>query len=271
MSEQGWVSIHRMIVENWVWKDKPFSKGQAWIDLIISVNHKPGKTLINGKLIDVQRGEHVTSELKLAARWGWSRKAVRNFLSLLQSDGMIIKETVPKRFILIKIVNYKTYQKGTTEDTTMDTTECIENTGFDDDEGTTEGQQKNNKRTTEEQQRDINNNDNNDNNEKNNILSSKMTPYSQIQELFNSICTTLPKVKSISGNRQTVVNTRWKEHSDLKFFEQLFVKVNQSDFLSGRNDKWKACCFDWIMKPANLTKILEGNYDNRDKNEDWRL
>ena len=39
--------------------------------------------------------------------------------------------------------------------------------------------------------------------------------------------------------------------------------MNNSDFLSGRAKSFKAG-FDWIFKPANLQKILEGNYDNRD-------
>lgn len=100
----------------------------------------------------------------------------------------------------------------------------------------------------------------------NNNLSAEQTPYKQIMDLFITLCPTLPKIKDISGNRQKVVKARWKEHPDLEFFKELFERVNKSDFLSGRNGKWNGCCFDWIMKPTNMQKIIEGNYDNKNNN-----
>jgi hypothetical protein len=38
--------------------------------------------------------------------------------------------------------------------------------------------------------------------------------------------------------------------------------VQDSDFLTGRTGKFTAS-FDWIIKPANRQKILEGNYANK--------
>lgn len=96
-------------------------------------------------------------------------------------------------------------------------------------------------------------------------------PYEEIKNLFNSICVTLPKIKNIKGNRQKVVRQRWKENPDINFFKELFERVNNSDFLSGRSGKWFGCSFDWIMQPSNLQKIIEGNYDNNRKIDDeWR-
>ncbi|KPU43014.1 bacteriophage replication protein O [Oxobacter pfennigii] len=102
-----------------------------------------------------------------------------------------------------------------------------------------------------------------ENNKENNILSTELTPYTEIMDMFNRICTTLPQIKGITGNRKSSTRSRWKEHPDINFFKQLFETVDKSQFLSGRNDKWKGCCFDWIMKPSNLQKIIEGNYDNK--------
>ena len=31
----GWIKVSRAIQEHWVWDEKPFSKGQAWIDLLL--------------------------------------------------------------------------------------------------------------------------------------------------------------------------------------------------------------------------------------------
>lgn len=48
---------------------------------------------------------------------------------------------------------------------------------------------------------------------------------------------------------------------DEKGFEGLFEKVARSDFLMGKTGSWKAD-FDWLLKPDNLTRVLEGRYDN---------
>lgn len=60
-----------------------------------------------------------------------------------------------------------------------------------------------------------------------------------------------------------MVKARWVEHPSLEFFARVFKKVATSDFLTGATKVPFVASFDWILKPANLTKILEGNYDNR--------
>jgi len=93
------------------------------------------------------------------------------------------------------------------------------------------------------------------------ILLAEPTPYKQILNLFNSSCPTLPNIKSIDGNRKKIINTRWRDNSNIEYFESIFKQVNSSDFLSGRSSKWKSS-FDWIFNPTNLQKIIEGNYEN---------
>ena len=139
---QGWISIHRQLQSHWLWEDKPFSRGQAWIDLLLLANHADKTIMLGNELIEVQAGSFITSELKLMERWGWSKTKVRSFLELLQKDKMIVKKTDRKK-----------------------TTIIIENYGVFQDSETTEKPQKNRKKTTEKPQKNTNNNDNNDNNE----------------------------------------------------------------------------------------------------------
>lgn len=42
-------------------------------------------------------------------------------------------------------------------------------------------------------------------------------------------------------------------------------RISVSDFLLGRNGSGWAATFDWFIKPNNFCKVLEGNYDNRDR------
>ena len=90
----------------------------------------------------------------------------------------------------------------------------------------------------------------------------KCVPLSieKIVNVFNSVCGSLPRVTKITEKRiRAVKSISDRINGD---FEGLFKRVERSDFLSGRNGKWLNCCFDWIIQPSNLAKILNGNYDN---------
>lgn len=148
----GWIKLHRKIADNWLWADKPFSKGQAWIDLLLLANHDDKKVLRGSTLVDCKRGTHITSILKLSTRWGWSRKKVSSFLDVLENEKML-------------------EQKRTTNDTTIT---IVKYSDFQD-KGTTKEQQKNSRGTTKEQQKNTNKNVKNDKNVKN-ISNRGFTP-----------------------------------------------------------------------------------------------
>lgn len=108
-NNEGWVKIYRSLSDHWLWEDKPFSKGQAWIDLLLLVNHSEKKTMIDGRLETVSVGQTITSTRKLCDRWGWSNTKVRNFLKMLENESMIIVKSDSKKTV-INIVNYSVYQ-----------------------------------------------------------------------------------------------------------------------------------------------------------------
>lgn len=85
--------------------------------------------------------------------------------------------------------------------------------------------------------------------------------YIGIMDAYNSICISLPSIKSLSEARKKAIRARLKSYSLEKILEA-FKKAEASDFLKGKNDRnWQAN-FDWIIKDANIAKILDGNYDN---------
>jgi len=122
--EGGWVKLYRKILDNSLWNEKRvFSKAEAWIDIILNANHKDNKILIDGELIAVEKGQWLTSEIKLSNRWNWSRSKVRRFLDVLSMEKMCIKNGTTK-YTTLTVVNYGFYQGGdTTVETTDDTTE----------------------------------------------------------------------------------------------------------------------------------------------------
>ena len=46
--EKGYITINRKLQKHWLWDDKPFSKGQAWIDMLMRARHTEEKKLVRG-------------------------------------------------------------------------------------------------------------------------------------------------------------------------------------------------------------------------------
>ena len=83
---------------------------------------------------------------------------------------------------------------------------------------------------------------------------------SRIMHSWNALG--VSSVKSISNNRLTLVKARIAEHG-LDVFLEAIKNINESPFLLGQNKKGWVITFDWLIKPSNFTKVLEGNYRPR--------
>ena len=230
MTQKGWVAIYRRVQEHWIWEDKPFSKGQAWIDMLLLASHNENEFLFGNQVLKNEIGSFITSELKLAERWGWGRKKVRLFLELLQNEQMIVKKGDNKK-TTINIVNYSIYA----------------------DYETAKEQQRNIKGTSKEQQRNTINNDNNDNND---------NKYIYIKDIYNEICVSFPRLTVLSDKRKKAIKARLNTYS-VEQIKEVFVKAEASDFLKGKNNRNWSANFDWLIADGNFAKVLDGNYDNR--------
>lgn len=109
MSDKGYIKLYRDIQDHWMWKDERFSRGQAWIDLIMMANHKDAKIPVGEHIEIVKRGQFITSIAKLSDRWKWSYNTTKAFLNLLENDNMLIRKSDNSK-TLITIVNYGVYQ-----------------------------------------------------------------------------------------------------------------------------------------------------------------
>jgi hypothetical protein len=112
-------------MDNDLWLSEPFTRAQAWIDLLLLANHKKGHIRKRGILIDVERGQVGFSEESLAVRWLWSRGKLARFLRYLRESGSITRIPVQQNkhlSSLITITNYDLYQSDDTTDRTTDET-----------------------------------------------------------------------------------------------------------------------------------------------------
>lgn len=114
----GWIKLYRSVQDHWLWNNgTAFDERSAWIDLLLMMNFKERKFQLGYELLTAKRGERVTSERKLAERWGWSRTKTRNYLELLAKDGMIELEKTTKR-TRVKACNYDLYQGWSSDEKT---------------------------------------------------------------------------------------------------------------------------------------------------------
>nr|DAM99492.1 MAG TPA: DNA polymerase [Caudoviricetes sp.] len=248
---QGWVKIHRDLLDNELWSDKPFTKGQAWVDLLLLANHRDKNALLGNCTELVERGSLITSELKLMERWGWGRKKVKLFLNFLESQKMIERNANNKR-TAITIVNYGFYQ------------DC----------DLPKEQQKNSKRTAKEQQRDSTGTAKEHKQERKNERMKEYidTNVSIKQHSIQSIIDAWNQLEPYGIKMIYRINPGSKRCTSLialleQFGEEKVIqavdKVKQSDFLQGKTDTRFSLNFDWFINPNNFVKVLDGKYDER--------
>ena len=116
----GWIKIYREIAQHWIYQDA--EKFKWWIDLLFMAAHEDYKTLINGNLISLKRGQLSVSLSFLASRWGRSKEKVLNFLKLLESDNMITRNS-DRKSTIITICNYESYQDVSEQSPTNEPTD----------------------------------------------------------------------------------------------------------------------------------------------------
>jgi len=248
---KGWVKTHRSLMDHWLWTEKPFDKARAWIDLTMTVNHADKKIMFDGVPVDVKRGETITSIRKLSTRWGWSTTKTNNFLNILENENMIAQKKDTKKTVL-KVLNYDVYQSS------------------DGEEKDTEVTQKRHRSNTEVTQKNTNKNDKNDknvNNDKNKDIKhthkvlDESVNYQKIADFWNKQCVELPKVQKLTKSRKQAIRSRVREFGEPEILRAI-KETADSDFLCGKVTNFSAS-FDWVLKPSNLPKVLEGNYRNK--------
>ena len=98
--------------------------------------------------------------------------------------------------------------------------------------------------------------------EKEKIKEKEHISYQQIADLYNSLCPSYPSIRSLSEARKKAIRARLHTYT-VDDFRTLFEKAEASEFLKGGNARNWSATFDWLIKDANMAKVLDGNYDNK--------
>lgn len=251
----GWIKDYRREVESNIWLMPPLYH-RVWQWLKYNVNHSDNEIpLTDGSTLKIEKGQRLTSIRQIAKGVGWyeghkwlepNPKTVKTIINWLKVNRMILVDNGKgnRQYTLVTLTKWDFFQSNEFEGNA---------------EVTVDKQLGNSKETpagsgTGHKQEGYKK----DKNDKNII------PYQEIMNLFNQTCISLPKIKEITKTRESAIKGRWKQlNNSIEECIKFFTTVEESDWLSGRNDKgWKAS-FDWIFKPTNFTKIMEGNFVNK--------
>jgi hypothetical protein len=119
---EGYVKLYRSSLNDPLYLKEPFTKWQAWCDLILLAYFAPADFFVRGIKVKAKRGCVYKGVLELADRWKWSRGKVLRFLSYLVSDKRI---GIQNNNVIscISITNYEKYQQnGSTNESTNGST-----------------------------------------------------------------------------------------------------------------------------------------------------
>lgn len=111
----GWIAVNRSILNHWIWTGERYTRGQAWLELIMLAAWRDDTVLYRGRLVHKKRGQVHASLGWLADRWRWNRKTVAAFLDTLVTEGMADVEKGQDGTI-ITLKNYDVYQQSAGHD-----------------------------------------------------------------------------------------------------------------------------------------------------------
>lgn len=118
----GYVSVYRSVLNNPFWLSEKFTRGQAWVDLLLLAKYKDGFFYKRDIMVNYKRGDVTEGIINLSKRWKWSRNKTQKFINDLEKEQQV-KQHRSHVITIISVCNYNVYQtKKTTDETTIDTT-----------------------------------------------------------------------------------------------------------------------------------------------------
>jgi hypothetical protein len=231
--------MHRGYVKLW---RKSFDSGihrnhKLWVLftwLIANVTHKKMKYMAGNQMIELLPGQIVTGRKRLAEELGMSPQQIRTCFGLLVKLGIsTIKST--NKYSIITIINWDTYQAEPKKSTSTSTNK-----------EPTNNQQSTTKQECKEQ--------------KNNRIKTPPTPHQKIIDLYHKILPEMAGV-NLTETLKKKINARWKEQPSLDWWTWYFTGIRDCPLLMGKKTDWIAS-FTWLTGPQNMTKVLNGEYNN---------
>ena len=253
--------ISRDILEDPLYLSEKFTRMQAFLDLCFMASFKERTFYIRGNKVSLQRGQIAKSVRFLAERWQWSVNTVTKYLDELKKGGYIdTQKTSVNQIITIKKCLIVNTQDDTQDDTQNKTQDDTQTDTYHNKDNKVNKEKKEKKEIPSSLRSDGLSSETDDE-EKINDFNALVSFFNEIIDKHNSC---IPKIRAIENNRRKAVNARVREYGR-KALVEVFSKAATSDYLNGKNSYSFVASFDWLIRPNNFPKVLEGNYNDRDK------
>lgn len=256
---KGFIAIHRELADHELWRGEKFSRGQAWIDLILLAAH--ADHVVNGR--EVKRGQLLTTFRYLANRWKWSTGAVTRFFSYLEGGTQIVSKRHRERDTggtLITILNYAKYQDLREQNA---------------DDRDTDGTQN---ETQKSKKRDYHNHEQTTKDTEQLLLAVGDDPSlpasvpEVVVEAWNALGRPFPHVMALPDKRRSALKQRLGDPVFREGWRRALEVVAKSSFHRGENDRRWVANLDWFIRPDTVVKLLErasAPQPTTADNDDW--
>lgn len=205
----------------------------------------------------------------MAAELGYSIDTLRKYLNELALGGWLTKgqQTINANGQFSAVL----YTLKAKKEIPTRKKPCTENT---DTENFRDGKNQTQEKREDKEKQDIYINERKQDTNVSNEVESTLSPkkedsvLDEIFSFFNEVMANkaIKPISRLTDKRKLWIKARLREYG-LQDIKVMIQKAAASDFLNGQNNKNWMADFDWLFRPNNFPKVLEGNYDNRERQQ----
>jgi hypothetical protein len=108
LADRGYIKLYRSLFRHEFFRPAPFSDREAFLWMLAEASWRERRQRVGHALINVGRGQLVSSFRMLAATWGWSTGAIGRYLKRCEEQGLIAVQT-DVGLTTITVCNYELY------------------------------------------------------------------------------------------------------------------------------------------------------------------
>lgn len=271
-----WVRTSVEMLDHPILNVGPYSRRDAWLWLIAHAAWRDKRVNHKGRPLDLKRGQVLVGRAFLAETWGWGEKQVRIFLELLVADNMLEKGQSNGHFAnVVTICNYDKYQSVDHDEKPVQGPEQGQSAASaGPEQGQTLTKDTSNTKGTkiEDSDADASECTSAPVGDQADKAPPRKPPEPQpVMEAFEAYLAVaaehgLSQPRTLTPAMRKSIGARLREHTP-GGWQDMLDGLAASDFLRGKNERGWRANLDWIVKPANFSKIVSGNYDNRESTE----
>ena len=253
--DSGYIKLWRKTLKSIVWQDQNLFR--LWVYCLMKASYKETSELVRYSNVKLEPGQFVFGRHIASQETGLSERTIRTCIKCLKATNKVTIKTT-KRFSIVTVINWEAYQsQEKARDQQSDQQSDQEATKrrprgdhIQEVKNVKNGKKVKNTPSSPAPQ---------------NMQKNPLCPHLKIIDLYHGLLPELSKINLWENPYKKYLKDRWSEkveRQNLEWWRTFFIRISESDFLTGKKTDWKAT-LGWLVKPANFIKIMNDNYKNR--------